>query len=161
MTTVTQDPIASLKQDHVRILGYLEELRQGVSRLGSGTTPQAAASLRKTVETLAREIDRHSLKMEEQALFPSLEEAIGPMGPIAVMLADHREIDSRLPRLLEEAKKERPDVALIRNLAGFLLDILPPHIQKEDFILYPMAQRGLSREQMDRVRAKMKELEQR
>ncbi|MBI4297962.1 MAG: hemerythrin domain-containing protein [Chloroflexi bacterium] len=159
MATIT-DPLTMLMQDHQRILGHLETLRRGLKSLADGKPgAETVASMRQAAQTLAREIDLHSLKKEEQALFPSLTEVIGPMGPVAVMIAEHRELDARLPQLLQELGKEKPDVSKVRALIEFIADLLPPHIQKEDYILYPLAKERLSGKQMARIVTKFEELE--
>ncbi len=157
---IVTDPLTSLSEDHQRILGILEEVRRGIAALSSGkASAEALATLRQSAQTLARELDLHSMKKEEEGLFPALTEAIGPAGPISVMLADHREVENHLPKLLEELNKEKPDAALARSHADVIIGLLPAHIQKEDFILYPTARERLSRPQMDRVVAKFRELD--
>ena len=159
MATIV-DPLTSLGEDHRRILGIMEEVRHGLGQLTAGKmSPAALASLRQAAQTFARELDLHSMKKEEEALFPPLTEAIGPVGPIAVMLADHREIETHLPRLIEELNKERPDAVRARIHADVIFGLLPAHIQKEDFILYPAAKSHLTREQMGRVTARFQELD--
>ncbi len=156
---VVTDPLTSLSEDHQRILGILEEVRRGIGVLSNNKASAAdLAALRKAAQTLAHELDLHSMKKEEEGLFPPLAEAIGPVGPIAVMLADHREVENHLPKLLAELSKDKPDAARARSHADVIWGLLPGHIQKEDYILYPMARQRLTRQQMDRVTAKFQEL---
>jgi hemerythrin-like domain-containing protein len=95
-------------------------------------------------------------KKEEGVLFRALAESGFPTdsGPVAVMLREHeqgryftrgmREAAVRLPR--EPAARD--DV--IRNAFGYA-SLLRQHIQKEDRVLFPMAERALPREQQQQV----------
>jgi hemerythrin-like domain-containing protein len=86
----------------------------------------------------------HHLK-EEKLLFPSMEEHGVPRegGPIGMMLAEHEEgrgyVRSMLAALtLIEAKNQAANGALIENATAYLR-LLREHIQKEDEILFKIA----------------------
>lgn len=73
-------------------------------------------------------------QIEEDLLFPELEAHLGQMGPLAVMRADHREVDT-----LIEAAKQATEVAAIKSLIGRLVDLAHTHFQKEERVLFAMA----------------------
>lgn len=60
------------------------------------------------------------------------------MGPLAMMRAEHLEIDD----LLEAAGRET-DLAVLRSVVGQLLDLAHYHFQKEEAVLFPMARQCL------------------
>ncbi len=91
---------------------------------------------------------------EEKNLFPMLEKKGMPhdTGPIAVMLAEHsagRQMISRIAGLLSAAEQE--DKKALLSLAESLSDyvnLLESHIDKENNILFPMAERLLGEAEM-------------
>lgn len=92
-----------------------------------------APALRPAVLAVERLLVAHA-RVEEDLLFPALESHVGPMGPLAVMRAEHREIED----LIEAAKNEADGTAL-KSTLGQLLDLAHGHFQKEEAALFPMA----------------------
>lgn len=91
--------------------------------------------VRAAVAVLERLLLSHA-RVEEDLLFPRLEPHLGQMGPLAVMLSEHREIDN----LLEAAKRES-DIGALKSLIGQLLALAHGHFQKEEQVLFAMARR--------------------
>ena len=88
--------------------------------------------------------------LEEQALFPLLENHLpATHGPLAVMNAEHREFR----HLLEIFNAALQAGALIaqRAHAVAIIGLLRAHIAKEDAVLFPMAERLLSPEELGEV----------
>jgi DUF438 domain-containing protein len=77
-------------------------------------------------------------KIEEDLLFPRLEPHLGQMGPLAVMRAEHNEVDELL-----EAARQGTDIATVKSLMSRLLDLAHNHFQKEERVLFAMAGRCL------------------
>lgn len=95
-------------------------------------------------------IDKCHHTKEEELLFPALERAGIPKekGPIGVMLLEHskgREYIKALGEAIDEYKRGSETAALkiIENAKGYIR-ILLAHIDKEDNVLYPMADARLS-----------------
>jgi len=84
--------------------------------------------------------------IEEDLLFPRLEPHLGQMGPLAVMRAEHRGIDD----LLEAAGRET-DIAALKSLIGELLELAVSHFQKEEKVLFVMAQKFLGDETLNEL----------
>jgi hemerythrin-like domain-containing protein len=101
---------------------------------------------------------RHHCK-EEKILFAAMVEAGFPQdgGPIAVMLMEHDQGRSHARALADLAARPAPWTAADRDaLAGAArayADLLCAHIQKEDQILYPMAEQRLTQSLLSRVDA--------
>jgi hemerythrin-like domain-containing protein len=89
------------------------------------------------VAVVERLLGSHA-RVEEDLLFPRIESHIGREGPLAMMRAEHREIDD----LLESAKGET-DTAALKTTIGELLDLAHEHFQKEEVVLFPMARQCL------------------
>lgn len=93
----------------------------------------------------------HHVK-EEELLFPALMEAGLPrdVGPIDCMLHEHdraREMVRQLDQLaLAIGARDPAAVAAFVQTAGTLCSVLRAHIQKEDQVLYEMAEQALGDE---------------
>ncbi|MEW5902069.1 MAG: hemerythrin domain-containing protein, partial [Acidobacteriota bacterium] len=89
---------------------------------------------------------------EEDLLFPAMEAAGIPRegGPIGVMLAEHvqgRNIIKRLTAAVEGCQAQRSGAAAeFAAAARDYAQLLSQHIQKEDHVLYPMAEGRFSPE---------------
>lgn len=86
----------------------------------------------------------HHLK-EEKVLFPAMEEHGIPSegGPIGMMLAEHEEGRSYVRAMLAavtliDSKQEAATASLLKSADAYIR-LLREHIQKEDEILFPMA----------------------
>jgi hemerythrin-like domain-containing protein len=95
------------------------------------------AEVRGAVSVVERLLVSHA-RIEEDLLFPRLEPHLGQMGPLAVMRAEHSQIEG----LLDAARQER-DVAALKSLVGELLTLAYGHFQKEESVLFDMAERFL------------------
>ncbi len=77
-------------------------------------------------------------RIEEDLLFPRLEDHLGQTGPLAVMRAEHRGIDDFF-----EAAKRETDIAALKSVIGQLLELAYGHFQKEERVLFAMARQCL------------------
>ncbi len=80
-------------------------------------------------------------RVEEDLLFPRLDSHLGQMGPLAVMRSEHHGIED----LLEAARRET-DITSLKTLVGRLLELAYGHFQKEEMVLFGMAQQALGDE---------------
>jgi hemerythrin-like domain-containing protein len=94
---------------------------------------------------------------EEGVLFQAMVEHGFPRdgGPIGVMLHEHDEGRAMVRALAARAEQEGPwtdlDRAEIARVGFAFADMLRHHIQKEDGVLYPMAEQHLPPEALERV----------
>ena len=93
--------------------------------------------VRGAVFVLERLLLSHA-QVEESLLFPHLEPHLGQTGPLAVMRAEHQEIDD----LLAAAKQENT-IGALKSVIGQLLELAYGHFQKEERALFAMAQQFL------------------
>lgn len=101
--------------------------------------------VRSVVSVMEKLLLSHA-ELEENLLFPLLEPHLGPMGPLAVMRAEHREID----QFFENAKLEK-DVDTLKGMTGDLLDLAHDHFQKEETALFAMARQVLDEATLTRL----------
>ena len=80
-------------------------------------------------------------QLEEELLFKNLELHIGPQGPLAVMRAEHDEIERSLESLSGTQELAQAQVLLLK-----VIEVARNHFAKEEQILYPIAHQTLSSE---------------
>ena len=89
------------------------------------------------VSVLERLLLSHA-KVEEDLLFPRLEPHLGQMGPLAVMREEHRGLDDLL-----RAARQETDADALKSVIDQLLELAYGHFQKEEGVLFAMAQQFL------------------
>ncbi len=156
---VLEKATEALKEDHRVIEKVLEVLEKLT------VDPIALDAWDKAIDFIRNFADRcHHLK-EEKVLFPALEEKgierVG--GPIGMMLMEHEEgrgyvraMAEALSSAGEDAEAIRTD--LVRNAKAYL-HLLRQHINKEDEILFNMADEVLSAEEQKKLLREFEEHE--
>lgn len=130
--TVADTLAAALEREH-------REIDQGIEAfLASRAQGQGhIAPLRQAIDALRRHIF-----LEEEFLFPPLR-AAGMVAPIFVMLREHGEIWNTLDVIEAQLRAGGGDGPVTASCQA-LLDQLERHNSKEEPILYPQADTGLS-----------------
>ncbi|MDR7434508.1 MAG: hemerythrin domain-containing protein [Armatimonadota bacterium] len=100
---------------------------------------------------LAAALATHA-RLEEDVLFPSLDPHLGPMGPLAVMRAEHNEIEGTLSRI-----PNVDDLVEARGLLVHALQVARQHFAKEEQVLFPMAGQILGEETLTQLGAQWAE----
>jgi len=142
-------PTETLKHEHQIILLALGTVEREMNQIHAGGSVDEAR-IGQMIDFVQNFADRCHHAKEEKLLFARMEERGLPVegGPIAVMLQEHD--DGR--RLVRAAAESLPRASagdagartiLTANLLGFVR-LLRVHIDKEDNILYPMADRILT-----------------
>lgn len=127
-----------LKRDHELILEGLDAL-SAVARKVRSRQAVDEESIGKLLAFFREFADEYHHHKEEKALFPALEAAgLPPHGPVAVMLHEH-DLGRRLLKLMRDSLPELDSDAAMEYVA-----LLQAHIQKENEILFRMADRLLS-----------------
>lgn len=150
-------PTDQLKEEHKGIklmLGVLERMCQKLEA-GGKVDPD---HLEQALDFFRGFADRcHHLK-EEMLLFPAMEKVGFPKedGPIAVMLAEHTAGRNYVKQMSEgvshyKSGDERSVSTIVKAANGYI-ELLTAHIDKENDVLFPMAEMRLPEE-------KQKELE--
>ncbi len=87
---------------------------------------------------------RAHLGHEEEVLFPAFETATGMTrgGPTFVMRGEHEQMRALLGRM--QAAAERGDLRELLDQGDTLLILIGQHNQKEEGMLYPLAERALA-----------------
>jgi hemerythrin-like domain-containing protein len=87
-------------------------------------------------QAFTREFDQHITGREEGQLFPALEAAGGPAGPLAVMRAEHEQMRALVTQM-NDALAAR-DQQQFLGLGETLMLVTQQHNMKEENILYPI-----------------------
>ncbi len=153
----------TLRREHEAILEMLAVAAELASRLEEGT-PVPAEQLRDTIEFFTVFADRCHHAKEEELLFPALEQKGMPRagGPIAVMLHEHDVGRAAVRRMSAAAEAYPADPAAGPAWAAAARDytaLLHGHIQKENNVLFVMAERLLSDAEQARLGADFETVE--
>ncbi|HKB53557.1 MAG TPA: hemerythrin domain-containing protein [Ramlibacter sp.] len=119
-----------MQQDHVVIDGIAE-------RAVAAAQARDWAALTRDGAEFLRRLRRH-IEAEERVLFPAFEERTGmsTAGPSVQMRLEHEQMKPILAQL--DAAVAAQDGAGYQRASKALLDILVPHNQKEEQMMYPM-----------------------
>ncbi|HXG05099.1 MAG TPA: hemerythrin domain-containing protein [Candidatus Binatia bacterium] len=128
-------PTDVLRDEHRVILNALRVLESAADRLDAGG-PLPDGWWDRAVAWLRRFADASHHAKEERALFPAMVKAGIPAagGPIGVMLAEHEHGRALIRTMLEGETGQR--VAAAREYVR----LLRQHIDKENEVLFPMAE---------------------
>lgn len=111
----------------------------------SDATVNAPDQVPALAHALAKTLASHA-EVEEATLFPALRPHLGPLGPIAVMEAEHRQIEELIALI---ADTDEP--GMLRRHVEALIEISIGHFAKEEGILFHLAGRFLSDEEMEKL----------
>jgi len=142
-------------EEHQLILRALDALDAFAERAARGG--EEREELGRFVRFIREFADARHHGKEEDILFQAMVQAGFPSrgGPIAVMLMEHEEGRSQVARLralVEQAGAWTDgDRETLREAASGYTNLLRGHIEKEDGVLYPMAQQHLPPEAMRQV----------
>jgi hemerythrin-like domain-containing protein len=143
-------PIDELKMEHQAVRMTLEVLEIICRRMEQHGEPVEAQHIDRLLEFFSVFVDKCHHCKEEELLFPALE-AVGIRregGPIGVLLKEHergREYVRGMNASLSEyrAKETADSAGFIREARGYI-GLLDQHIDKEDNVLFPLAEKQLS-----------------
>jgi hemerythrin-like domain-containing protein len=145
-----------LMEEHRIIEHLLESMEKAASRLETGEAVRVGFFV-DAAEVIKGFADGCHHRKEEGILFPAMEAAGVPRegGPIGAMLAEHEQ-GRRLTRAMLAAAQqliqgdESASTSVIQNARGYV-DLLKQHIEKEDRVLFPMADRVLKGARADEL----------
>lgn len=137
-------PTETLKHEHKVILMVLDAAEREAQWI-QDTGEVHAEDIDKMLDFFRSFADRWHHAREEKLLFVKMQERGMPVGggPIAVMLQEHDEGRRRVKAVAEALPQaQNGDAPAIASLKGNLwayIRLLRAHIDKEDNVLYPMA----------------------
>lgn len=142
--------LARLKEEHGPLVEKMMELQKQSKQIAVAQglfKEELLQNLQKKAADFIAQLEPHSEK-EESLLFPMLAKYIGrETGPIAVMEYEHEQAKSNLKRFREDGFPDDLNSAV---------EILLQHFQKEEQVLFPMAQQMLTDGEKQELLDKMK-----
>jgi hemerythrin-like domain-containing protein len=148
-------PTQVLKDEHALILEALDAIERKVTALEAGAAPDRGY-FEKAVQFLRTFADQCHHGKEENLLFKTMVDRGFPRqgGPIAVMLHEHETGRSFIRGIAEGAAAVGTDPGaakkIIENGRGYI-GLLRAHIDKENHVLFPMADNVLSSEDQEHL----------
>ena len=141
--------IADLMNEHEAILSAIQTLENMVANMKPPASVETG-DVKDFIGFLKEFSDKCHHGKEEGLLFPALVGAGVPDkgGPIGVMLADHTE-GRKLIRDMEDSITTNVDWVKLARAAGEYSHLLRNHIQKENMVLFPMAEKVLTGSQLE------------
>ncbi len=160
------DAIEVMVEEHKNIKRALKAIRKLCIKVLNGEEVNYEVFY-KVIDFVRNYADKHHHSKEEKILFKKMAAELGETiekGPIMGMLAEHdlgRLYMSNLEAALERVKNGDEDsrVDIIANSISYT-DLLYRHIDKEDNAIYKFGQRQLSKEAMEEVEKKCREVEE-
>lgn len=145
--------IDDLKHEHEAILVSLQILGSMSERLLLGQAVESK-DIGDFVGFLKEFADKCHHRKEEGILFPAMVAAgvAEQGGPIGVMLHEHIEGRVLIKQMEASIKPELNSAAFIKAVRDYS-ELLTEHIQKENNVLFPMAERVLSAAKLDSLHA--------
>jgi hemerythrin-like domain-containing protein len=158
-------PTEQLKDEHTGIKLMLDILAKVCDRLESGERVDQR-HLDQILEFLKVFVDMCHHAKEEDILFPAMERAGIPRegGPIGVMLTEHRSGRENIRGMSEAAAKlvrgDRSASSQFVQNARSYIELLLEHIEKENEILYPMADSSIPEQTQEELLADFEKVEE-
>ena len=159
------DPIKDLTEEHeaVRLtLHVLEKISIDIDRSGKIANGDHIDALFEFFRVFVAKC--HHGK-EEKLLFPALEEVgVGKAGgPIGVMLDEHRQgrelVEAMTAAMTQYRQGEAAAAARFSETAKAYIDLLNRHIEKENNVLFSIAERHLSKDTLSELKKGFDRLE--
>ena len=152
--------IGELLQQHRDAEGMLARLGAGVGRVRhrAGLGAEVMSELAELRRDIQGEVMRH-FREEEQALFPVLGRHLDTSsGPIAMLMEEHarfRQLELEFEEALAALESGYADgwEAKLCQAGDAIGELLPPHIEKEETVLFPMAEQMMGPDEWAEVKS--------
>lgn len=153
------DPIAQLMQEHNDALLQLKLLNKAAHTLSQdGYSAKVFNQMSAALHFIEEEVSVHNRK-EEKALFPVLERYVD--GPTRIMRDDHKQLRKGFVKLskaigaVEANRDSFSAIKRLREVVKTVVQMFVNHIHKENYILFPLVQKLLNKDELREVAKKM------
>ena len=143
-----KNPLEILRNEHNIVLKILDNLE---NNLKDKNINQA----KKSIELLGREFNKHSLNKEEKILFPEIEKFMPREGgPTGMMIIEHEDLTKSIKSFKQINNSEN-----LNEIGNHVITLLREHIDKENNMLFMMAEMHLDNKQKEIILKKFKEID--
>jgi hemerythrin-like domain-containing protein len=155
------DPLVVLRAEHEEIRDVLSKFDGYLKQINTASTEESKdtpiSRISEIAEFMDKDLELH-FKKEEQALFPILGNYIGiETGPINVMIIEHnhcRDISADFKAKINSYPSDKNSKMLIAA-GNSLSRLISEHEDKEDNILFNMAEMHLTKDEKHEITEKM------
>ncbi len=126
-----KNPLDLLREEHEKVLKILDAIEKSLEG-------KDLKSSEENITLLKSEFEKHSLNKEEKVLFPEIEKFIPREGgPTGMMVIEHEDLVQSIKGFMEALKSG--DFDGLNRLGQHIISLLREHIDKENNILFMMA----------------------
>ena len=146
-----KNPTEILRKEHEKVLKILDSLEKDIEDKDIG-------SMKKEIAVLEKEFDKHSLNKEEKVLFPEIEKFMPrDGGPTGMMIIEHKDLTESIGNFNLAIKTKNLDK--LEGVGNHIITLLREHINKENNMLFMMAEMHLDDKQKRIIIKKFKEID--
>jgi hemerythrin-like domain-containing protein len=150
-TRLNKNPTDILREEHEKVLRVLDKLEKDLEDKDIELSGE-------DLTTLEEEFDKHSLNKEEKALFPQIEKFIPREdGPTGMMIIEHQDVVQSIKNCREAIKNG--NFEKLNESGSHIVDLLRQHIDKENNILFMIADMHLDESQRRTILEKFEEID--
>lgn len=143
-----KSPIDILRKEHDTVLKILDSLEKN---LEAENINQA----KKSMILLEKEFNKHSLNKEEKVLFPEIEKFMPrDGGPTGMMIIEHKDLTESI-----EMFRNEKDINNLIETGNHIINLLREHIDKENNMLFMIADMHLDNKQKEIILRKFREID--
>jgi hemerythrin-like domain-containing protein len=154
-----RDPIARFMQEHDKALAQLKLLNKAVSAFRQdGFSAKYCNHIAVSLTFIEKEVLEHNLR-EERALFPVLERHV--TGPTQLLRKEHKKLRIQYVKLktaVDKMNTNKDSFSAIKKMSEAAKDtiqLLVNHIHKENYILFPLIRKFISKDEMREIARRM------
>ena len=146
-----KSPTDILRKEHDIVLNLLDKLEKCIEK-------SDMKSSGKNIAVLEGEFNKHSLNKEEKALFPEIEKFMPrDGGPTGMMIMEHEDLVNSIKNCKDAVKTG--NIERLNENGSHIIELLRQHINKEDNILFMMAEMHLDDRQKKAILEKFKKFD--
>ncbi len=143
-----KNPLDILRKEHDTVLKILDSLELALNN-------KDLMQCQNQINMLQKEFNRHSLDKEEKVLFPEIEKFIlGEGGPTGMMIIEHKELTESI-----ENFKQTDNLKDLNKIGNHIINLLREHIDKENNMLFMMAEMHFDDKQKKMILKKFKDID--
>jgi len=148
-----KSPFDILRKEHDKVLKILNSLEADLNKKDINQS-------KNNINLLQKEFNKHSLNKEEKVLFPEIEKFMPrDGGPTGMMIIEHKDLTESMGNFYSAIKTK--NIGKLEEIGNHIINLLREHIDKENNMLFMMAEMHFDDKQKEIIIKKFKEIDQR
>ena len=145
---INKNPTDILRKEHDKVLKILDSLELNLNK-------KDIIQSKNNIKILQEEFNKHSLNKEEKVLFPEIEKFMPREGgPTGMMIIEHKDLTESIKMF-----KGEKDINNLIETGSHIISLLREHIDKENNMLFMMAEMHLDDKQKEIIIKKFKDID--